>query len=132
MDDKKLLKKIEAIIVKTLKKEGGASGLKPLKKAIEKIDKPKGFSLTKTLSKMKNVKKHKNSDYILVPINENSLTKLDIKNLVKESIKELKEQAYGSATLTTQGSPRTGTVVPTDEYPFSARPKVSTSSTSSS
>ena len=35
MDDKKLLKKIEAIIVKTLKKEGGASGLKPLKKAIE-------------------------------------------------------------------------------------------------
>ena len=29
MDDKKLLNKIEAIIVKTLKKEGGASGLDP-------------------------------------------------------------------------------------------------------
>ena len=103
MDDKKLLKKIEAIIVKTLKKEGGASGLKPLKKAIEKIDKPKGFSLTKTLSKMKNVKKHKNSDYILVPINENTLNKLEIKNIIKESIKKIGEQAYGSATLTTQG-----------------------------
>jgi hypothetical protein len=103
MDDKKLLNKIEAIIVKTLKKEGGASGLDPLKKAIEKLDKPKGFSLTKTLSKMKNVKKHKNSDYILTPINENSITKLDIKKLVQESIKEIKEQAYGHATLTSQG-----------------------------
>ena len=51
------------------------------------------------------------------------MKKSDIKKLVKESVKELKEQAYGSATLTTQGSPRTGTVVPTDEYPFSARPK---------
>ena len=75
----------------------------PLKKAIEKLDKPKGFSLTKTLSKMKNVKKHKNSDYILTPINENSITKLDIKKLVQESIKEIKEQAYGHATLTSQG-----------------------------
>ena len=51
------------------------------------------------------------------------MKKSDIKKLVKESVKELKEQAYGSATLTTQGSPRTGTVVPTDEYTFSARPK---------
>ena len=81
MDDKKLMKKIEAIITKTLKKEGGASGLDPLKKAIEKLDKPKGFSLTKILSKMKNVKKHKNSDYILTPINENSLTKNELKKL---------------------------------------------------
>jgi len=92
MDDKKLIKKLESVIVKTLKKEGGASGLKPLKKAIEKLDKPKKFNLIKTLAKMKNVKKHTNSDYILTPINENSLTKLDIKNLIKESVKELKEQ----------------------------------------
>ena len=35
MDDKKLIKKLEDVIVKTLRKEGGASGLKPLKKAIE-------------------------------------------------------------------------------------------------
>ena len=44
----------------------------------------------------------------------------DLKNLIK---KELKEQAYGSATLTTQGPPRTGVIAPTDEYPFSKRPK---------
>jgi len=31
------------------------------------------------------------------------MKKSDIKKLVKESVKELKEQAYGSATLTTQG-----------------------------
>lgn len=103
MDDKKLIKKLEDAIVKTLRKEGGASGLKPLKKAIEKLDKPKKFNLIKFLSKMKNVKKHKDSDYILVPINENSFTKLDIRNLIKESINEIKEQAYGSATLTSQG-----------------------------
>jgi len=44
----------------------------------------------------------------------------NLKNLIK---KELKEQAYGSATLTTQGPPRTGAIAPTDEYPFSVRPK---------
>ena len=48
------------------------------------------------------------------------MNKKDIIQLVKKLVKE---DAYGSATLTTQGSPRTGTVVPTDEYPFSARPK---------
>ena len=48
------------------------------------------------------------------------MKKKDIIQLVKKLVKE---DAYGSATLTTQGSPRTGTVVPTDEYPFSARPK---------
>ena len=51
------------------------------------------------------------------------MKKSDIKKLIKESVKELKEQPFGSATLTTQGSPRTGTVVPTYEYPFTARPK---------
>ena len=35
----------------------------------------------------------------------------------------VQEQAYGSATLTTQGPPRTGAIAPTDEYPFSRRPK---------
>ena len=33
MEDKKLLKKIEDAVIKTLKKEGGASGLDPLKKS---------------------------------------------------------------------------------------------------
>jgi hypothetical protein len=36
---------------------------------------------------------------------------------------EIQEQAYGSATLTTQGPSRTGAIAPTDEYPFSRRPK---------
>ena len=31
------------------------------------------------------------------------MKKSDIKKLIKESVKEIKEQAYGSATLTTQG-----------------------------
>ena len=55
--------------------------------------------------------------------NYNSLNKQGMFELKKYIKKLIKEQAYGSATLTTQGSPRTGTVVPTDEYPFSARPK---------
>ena len=121
MDDKKLIKKLESVIIKILKKEGGASGLKPLKKAIEKLDKPKKFNLVNFLSKMKNVKKHTNSDYILTPINENSFTKLDIKNLVRESIKELKEQAYGNATATTMGAPRTRAVAPAGKDPYTGR-----------
>ena len=48
------------------------------------------------------------------------MKKKDIIQLVKEAIKE---GAYGSATLTTQGPPRTGAIAPTDEYPFSVRPK---------
>ena len=48
------------------------------------------------------------------------MKKKDIIQLVKKLVKE---DAYGSATLTTQGSPRTGAIAPTDEYPFSVRPK---------
>ena len=44
----------------------------------------------------------------------------EIKDYIK---KYIKEQAYGHATLTTQGPPRTRTRIPTDEYPFSALPK---------
>ncbi len=64
------LNKIEKKIIQILKKEGGAAGLAPLKKAVDKMDQPKGFSLKSTLQKMKNVEKHKNSDYILTPIKE--------------------------------------------------------------
>ena len=70
MEDKKLLDKIEKKVIQILKKEGGAAGLAPLKKAVDKMDQPKGFSLKSTLQKMKNVVKHKNSDYILTPIKE--------------------------------------------------------------
>ena len=48
------------------------------------------------------------------------MKKKDIIQLVKKLVKE---DAYGSATLTTQGAPRTGAIAPTDEYPFSVRPK---------
>ena len=72
MEDKKLLDKIEKKIIQILKKEGGAAGLDPLKKAVDKMDQPKGFNLKSTLKKMKNVEKHKNSDYILTPINEDN------------------------------------------------------------
>ena len=70
MEDNKLLDKIEKKIIQILKKEGGAAGLAPLKKATDKMDQPKDFDLKKTLKKMDKVEKHKESDYILTPINE--------------------------------------------------------------
>ena len=72
------IKKIEAKILQILKKEGGAAGLKPIKQAVDKMDKPKGFNLNKTLSKMANVEKHKHSDYILTPLNEAAENILEI------------------------------------------------------
>lgn len=52
--------------------------------------------------------------------NRQKMGMFELKKYIKKLIKE---QAYGSATLTTQGPPRTGIRVPTDEYPFSAMPK---------
>ena len=91
MEDKKLLDKIEKKVIQILKKEGGAAGLDPLKKAVDKMDQPKGFNLKSTLKKMKNVEKHKNSDYILTPINEDQ-----IKETIKRVVEELcaKGKAY--------------------------------------
>ena len=60
------LKKLKDKIKKTLEKEGGAAGLKPLKKATNMSTK----DLEQTLDKMGNVKKHKHDDYILTPIEE--------------------------------------------------------------
>ena len=48
------------------------------------------------------------------------MKKKDIIQLVKKLVKE---GAYNDATLTTQGPPSSRAIVPTDEYPFSARPK---------
>ena len=89
MEDNKLLDKIEKKIIQILKKEGGASGLAPLKKAVDKMDKHKGFNLTSVLKKMKNVEKHKESDYILTPINEGegstlNISKADMEKLHKD------------------------------------------------
>ena len=94
MEDNKLLDKIEKKIIQILKKEGGASGLAPLKKAVDKMDKPKGFNLTSVLKKMKNVEKHKESDYILTPINEGegstlNLSKADMEKLHKDGKLEI-------------------------------------------
>ena len=94
MEDNKLLDKIEKKIIQILKKEGGASGLAPLKKAIDKMDKPKGFNLTSVLKKMKNVEKHKESDYILTPINEGegstlNISKADMEKLHKDGKLEI-------------------------------------------
>ena len=94
MEDNKLLDKIEKKIIQILKKEGGASGLAPLKKAVDKMDKPKGFNLTSVLKKMKNVEKHKESDYILTPINEGegstlNISKADMEKLHKDGKLEI-------------------------------------------
>ena len=86
MEDNKLLDKKEKKIIQILKKEGGASGVAPLKKAVDKMDKPKGFSLKKVLDKMKNVEKHKESDYILTPINENKMSKERLQEIINDSV----------------------------------------------
>ena len=86
MEDNKLLDKIEKKIIQILKKEGGASGLAPFKKAVDKMDKPKGFNLTSVLKKMKNVEKHKESDYILTPINEGEGSTLNISKAEMEKL----------------------------------------------
>ena len=63
------LKDLKSIIQKTLEKEGGAAGLKALKKAVKKSDMPtKG--LDKKLNKMSGVKQHQDGDYISTPLTE--------------------------------------------------------------
>ena len=73
------LKDIKDIIKKVLEKEGGAAGLKPIKKAVAKADTPKGFNLEKTLDTMGGVKQHKHGDYISTPLSE-------VKNTIEEML----------------------------------------------
>jgi len=61
--------KAEKLIIKTLEDEGGAAGLDPLVKAVEKLDMSKD-DVVSLLKKMAKVKLHKNGDYILFPVNE--------------------------------------------------------------
>ena len=61
--------KATQIIKNTLKKEGGASGLKPLVDAVKGLGISKN-ELSKLLKKMVKVEKHTKGDYILTPINE--------------------------------------------------------------
>ena len=104
MEDKKLLDKIEKKVIQILKKEGGAAGLAPLKKAVAKMDQPKGFSLKSTLQKMKNVEKHKNSDYILTPINEQEESdgeiRIDLEDLTFDAIKKAFPNNYQKEKFT--------------------------------
>jgi len=106
-----LLKKIEKKIIQILKKEGGAAGLDPIKKAVDKMDQPKGFNLKSTLQKMKNVEKHKNSDYILTPINEE-------KEIYRETIKKIIAECwkgYVKKGMKKKGDKMVPNCVPTNE-----------------
>jgi hypothetical protein len=60
----------EKAIKSTLKDEGGAAGIKPLAKAVKKLDISKD-ELLKMIKKVVGVAKHKHGDYISTPINEN-------------------------------------------------------------
>lgn len=57
--------KIERVIKAVLKKEGGAAGLDPIKKAVKKLDVDKDFDLEKFIKKLNSVTKHRHGDYIL-------------------------------------------------------------------
>ena len=57
--------KIEQVIKAVLKKEGGAAGLDPIKKAVKKLDIDKDFNLEKFIKKLNSVTKHRHGDYIL-------------------------------------------------------------------
>ena len=80
----------EKLIIKTLEDEGGAAGLDPLVKAVEKLDMSKD-DVVSLLKKMAKVKLHKNGDYILFPVNEGLPKgywdkKMDAKDEVKETL----------------------------------------------
>ena len=68
----------EKAIRDTLSKEGGAAGLKPLVKAVKKFGINKE-ELVKLLKKITKVKKHRDGDYILTPINEKAINTNTIK-----------------------------------------------------
>jgi hypothetical protein len=57
--------KIEQVIKAVLKKEGGAAGLDPIKKAVKKLNVDKDFNLEKFIKKLNSVTKHRHGDYIL-------------------------------------------------------------------
>ena len=57
--------KIEDTVVDVLKDEGGAAGLKPIKKSVEDLDLPAGFDLKDFLKGLRDVGQHEDGDYIL-------------------------------------------------------------------
>jgi len=83
-EDKISEDKIEKVIKDTLKKEGGASGLDPLKKAVKALNVDTDLDVEKFISKMDNVEKHKDGDYILTPLKENDIV---LDEVINEGIK---------------------------------------------
>jgi len=83
-EDKVSEDKIEKVIKDTLKKEGGASGLDPLKKAVKALNVDTDLDVEKFISKMDNVEKHKDGDYILTPLKENDIV---LDEVINEGIK---------------------------------------------
>jgi hypothetical protein len=71
-------KEIENAVVKTLKDEGGAAGLGPLKKAVADLDLPKGFDIKGFIDGLGSVGKHDNGDYILEDEDQIKVVKEDI------------------------------------------------------
>lgn len=70
--------KLERIIKSVLKKEGGAAGLDPLKKAIKGEDTDKNFDIEKFIKKLDSVEKHRDGDYILKEGHSLSSEDLDV------------------------------------------------------
>ena len=86
VSDKNFVKGIE-VIKQTLSKEGGAAGLEPLVKELVKL----GFKKDEVidlLSKMTSVKKHRDGDYILLPLEESKDEQLDEKKKAKKKEKK--------------------------------------------
>ena len=94
------------VIKATLSKEGGAAGLEPLVKELVKL----GFKkdeVVDLLSKMTSVKKHRDGDYILLPLEEKELSKSEqnslkkIEKALRKASKSHKSQSSALAKSTT-------------------------------
>ena len=90
VSDQNFVKGIE-VIKQTLSKEGGAAGLEPLVKALL----PLGFKkdeIVDLLKKMTTVKRHRDGDYILLPLEESrnlSDYNEDMEKVIKRGIKRI-------------------------------------------
>lgn len=105
VSDANMVKGIE-VIKQTLSKEGGAAGLEPLVKELVKL----GFKkdeVVDLLKKMTSVKKHRDGDYILLPLEEKELSKSEqntlkkIEKALRKASKSHKSQSSALAKSTT-------------------------------
>ena len=87
-EEKPNMKKLLTALKKKLKDEGGAAGMKPLKKIAKDMD----IDLTPAmLTKMDGIKKHKHGDYILENINEDDTDYPQVanRNIDKKNVMEI-------------------------------------------